>query len=146
MLRIARACLVALTLMGVGAVHAAPPSHQNGYFGSATWRVMGSWPLQYWTQSVGPYLTYGDCYTAWMQMVHASHPGMYLDSTTPCHLVSTHMAYVALELAINDDGDDETGVGGFDNVHDLVEYVERTRVLRDEFRVDEYEAAIQRLR
>jgi len=146
MLRITRACVVALILMGMGSAHAAPPAHQNGYFASATWRVMGSWPHEYWSQSVGPYLTYGDCYTAWMQMVNTYYPNYWLESTVPCHLVATHMAYATPSLMINDDGDDETGPTTFESLHELIGYVEQGRALRHQFRIDEYEAAVGRLR
>lgn len=147
MLRITRACVVALMLIGMGSVHAdmSGPTH-NGYFASAKWRVMGSWPHEFWTQSIGPYLTYGDCYDAWMQAVNTNHSNYWLDSTVPCHLVSTHMTYEEAHLSIYDDGDDENGTGTFEDLEELVGHVERARALRDQFRIDDYEAAVQRLR
>lgn len=147
MLRTAKACVVALTLVGMSLAHAAPTPHQNGYFASAKWREMGSWPYQYWTQSVGPYLTYGDCYTAWTQMTHNPPSGYWLESTVPCHLVSTHMPYQELaSLSINDDGDDETGPTRFNSLDEIVDFLDRINNLRDQFRIDDYEAAVNRLR
>lgn len=134
--------LSALLLLAASA-QAAPQATHNGYFASATWS-MGGWPIQYMTQSIGPYITYGDCYTAWTQLVH-SQPQYWLESTVPCHFVSTHMAYVEVaELAI--DGDGGAGGGGFGGLDDILEYVDRVRELRRQYNIDGYEAALERLK
>jgi len=147
MLRTAKACVIALILAGISLAHAAPTPFQNGYFGSAKWRDMDSWPHQYWTQTVGPYQTSGDCYTAWMQMTHNPPSGYWLHSTVPCHLVSTHMPYQELSsLMINDDGDDETASASFNSLDEIVDYIEQVRQLRHQFRIDDFEAAVDRLR
>lgn len=146
MLRTAKACVVALTLVGMSLAHAAPTPTQNGYFASAKWREMGSWPHVYWTQTVGPYLTYADCYTDWTQMTHNPPSGYWLESTVPCHLVSTHMAYKEVSLMINDDGDDETGPTVFDSLEEIVDYVDEIGELRRQYNIDDFEAAVERLR
>ena len=146
MIRTAKACVLALTLAGMSLAHAAPTATNNGYFASAKWREMGSWPVSYWNQSVGPYLTYGECYTAWTQMTNNPPSGYWLESTVPCHLVSTHMAYQEVSLMINDDGDDETGPTTFDNLEELIDHVDRIGELRRQYRIDEFEAAVQRLK
>lgn len=146
MIRTAKACVLALTLAGMSLAHAAPTATNNGYFASAKWREMGSWPVSYWNQSVGPYLTYGECYTAWTQMTNNPPSGFWLESTVPCHLVSTHMAYQEVSLLINDDGDDETGPTTFDSLEKVMDYVDDVRELRRFYRIDDFEAAVERLR
>lgn len=146
MLRTTKVWAIALLLVGLSSAQAAPTPFQNGYFGSAQWREMGSWPHVYWTQTVGPYLTHGDCYSAWMQMTHNPPSGYWLESTVACHLVSTHMAYQEVSLMINDDGDDETGPTTFNSLEEIVDYVEEIGELRRQYRIDDFEAAVERLR
>ena len=135
-----RSFTLAVVLLLASQAQAVPQPTQNGYFASATWS-MGGWPVQYMTQGIGPYLTYGDCYTAWTQLVH-SQPQYWLHSTQPCHLVSTHMAYVQpAELAVGGDGD-----GGFGGLDDILDYVERVRSLRRQYNIDAYEAELERLK
>jgi len=139
--------LFAFGLLLASAANAAPQAHQSGYFASAQFSVIGSYPTEYWSQSVGPYLTYADCYDAWMDMTH-NFPSIYwLESTVPCHLVSTHMAYAEPHsLMINDDGDDESGPTVFKNLDEVVDYIDRVGELRRQFRIDAYEAAVEGLR
>jgi len=139
--------LIAFGVLLTSTASAAPTATQSGYFASAQWRENGTDPYVYWHQSVGPYLTYADCYTAWMNMTHNPPTGYWLESTVACHLVSTHMPYQVLSsLMINDDGDDETGPNRFDSLDEVVDYVDQIGELRRQFRMDEYEAALQRLR
>jgi len=139
--------LIACGLLLASAANAALPATHSGYFASAQFSVIGSYPTEYWSQSVGPYLTYGDCYDAWMEMTH-NFPSIYwLESTVPCHLVSTHMAYAEPHsLMINDDGDDESGPTKFRSLDEIVDYVDRVGELRRQFNIDAYEAAAERLR
>lgn len=148
MTRITRAVLAAMILIGMGSAQAAPTPHQNGFFASAKWRVLGSYPEEFWSQSIGPYQTHGECYTAWMTMTTTPYENLALESVVPCYYAPTHSAYLLpAALEVNDDSDDEDeGPKPFRNAEELIQYVEQVRELRRQFQIDAYESAVQELR
>lgn len=131
--------LAAALLLSCGTAFAAPIATGNGYYGSATWYTGYGNPLV--THSVGPYATYGDCYTAWMAMSH-SNPQWHLQSVQPCTLQATHqeMLSVSFSIAIGDSGNP---VGTTAEAVRLNREVDR---VRREFNADAYEAALRRIR
>ena len=99
--------LVVLALALAGLAQAAPTATGNGYYGSVTWWTGWGNPLV--THSVGPYATYGDCYTAWMALAH-SNPQWFVETVKPCTLQATHQELLTLEFSISF-GDSGTPVG-----------------------------------
>lgn len=135
-----RSSLIAVLLLACGATQAAPIANANGYFGSATWYTGWGNPLV--THSVGPYLTYGDCYTAWMDLMH-SNPQWFLQSATPCTLHATHQPLLSLSFSVL------AQIGGPDKpigTEEAVRIAREVDRVRREFNADAYEAALRRIR
>lgn len=131
--------LVALAFAVAGLAHAAPPTTGNGYFGSVTWYTGWGNPLV--THTVGPYLTYGDCYTAWMALAH-SNPQWFVERVQPCTLHATHQTLMHMQFSISLGGP-ENPIGSAEDVRRLGEQILR---IRREFKADAYEEALQKVR
>lgn len=132
---------VVVALVVTSLVQAAPIPTGNGYYGSVTWST--GWGNPQVTYSVGPYATYGDCYTAWMNLAHSyPNPQWWVESMQPCRLYATHQEMLSVEVSLN--------IGGSGNpvgtVEDAVRIAEEVTRVRREFNADAYEAALQRIR
>lgn len=131
--------LVVLVLALAGVAQAAPTPTGNGYYGSVTWDTGWGNPLV--THSVGPYLTYGDCYTAWMNLSF-SQPQWWIQSMQQCSLHATHQEMLTLDFVI-DVGGAGNPVGEAEDAKRLAEQVLR---IRRQFNADAYEEALRKVR
>lgn len=131
--------LVVLSLAVASVAQAAPTPTGNGYYGSVTWWT--GWGNPMVTHSVGPYASYGDCYTAWMALAH-SNPQWSVETVQSCTLKATHQQLLSLEFSISF-GDSGTPIG---NAEEAVRLAEQLLRIRREFNADAYEDALRRVR
>lgn len=129
----------ALALLGNSLAQAVPPPTGNGFYGSVTWDTGWGQPLV--TFSVGPYVTYGDCYDAWMVLAN-SNPQWSIHSMQTCSLHATHQPMLEVAFQV-DFGGAGNPIGSVDEAVRLNAEVER---VRRQFNADAYEAALQRIR
>lgn len=139
MKKILKPALVALAFAAAGIAQAAPIANTNGYFGSVTWST--GWGNPWVTHTVGPYLTYGQCYDAWMALSF-SQPQWWIESMKPCHRLATHGPLIHMEFSLSL-GDSGNPIGTAEDARRLAEQILR---IRREFNADAYEEALQKVR